>query len=139
MNREELKQLMIGDLVYVKAYRLDDNFQRVEFKKPVRIAEIGNIVTVEDPVNDKEPYLICESTDIEPVRLTPEILEKNGFVCKGAWMIEGEDMGLRQLGDNWGLLPYYADYNGDCFCIISFVHDLQHALRLCGIDKNIEL
>lgn len=77
--------------------------------------------------------------DIEPVLLTPEILEKNGFECRGAWCLPGEDLGLRQDGDSWGLLSYYAEYNALAFCHIEYVHQLQHVLRLCGIEEEIKL
>lgn len=76
---------------------------------------------------------------IKPIPLTAEILEKNGFVCRGAWAIPGEDIGIRQDGDEWGLLPHYGLYTSFAFCHIKFVHELQHALRLCGIEHEITL
>lgn len=76
---------------------------------------------------------------IFPIPITPDILEKNGFQCKGVWMIEGEDIGVKQCANEWALLPYYADYNGLPFCNIKYVHELQHSLRLCGIDKEITI
>ena len=78
-------------------------------------------------------------TEIEPIPLTPEILEKNGFSCRGVWCLPGEDLGLRQDGDSWGLLSYYAEYDALAFCHIKYIHQLQHALRLCEIEKEIKL
>ena len=77
--------------------------------------------------------------DIEPIPLTTEILEKNGFECRGAWCLPGEDLGLRQDGDSWGLLSYYAEYDALAFCHIKYVHELQNALSLCGIEKEITI
>ena len=82
--------------------------------------------------------------NVEPIPLTPEILEKNGFV------LEEEAEGM------YGVVvaPYYSrdDVPFEVFCDgepfaiwfkdpinIKYVHQLQHALRLCGIDKTIEL
>ena len=82
--------------------------------------------------------------NIEPIPLIPEILEKNGFVLKE------EDVGA--FGVN--IAPYYTRddvpfevfCDGDPFAIwfkepvdINFVHQLQNALRLCGIEKEIIL
>ena len=82
--------------------------------------------------------------NIEPIPLIPEILEKNGFVLKE------EEVGA--YGVN--IAPYYTrnDVPFEVFCDgepfaiwfkdsvnIAFVHELQHALRLCGIEKEIIL
>ena len=82
-------------------------------------------------------YKTFQAKFLEPIPLTAEILERNGFVCKGSWCIEGNDLGLKQIGDSWALLPYYADYDAFCFTIISYVHELQNTIRLCGVDKEI--
>ena len=74
----------------------------------------------------------------EPIPLTTEILEKNGFEsCK-----EGYDIGIPLL--YWD--KYCTAVCGWTHCsnIIEvfdcrYVHQLQHALRLCGIIKEIEL
>ena len=84
---------------------------------------------------------------IEPIPLTPEILEKNGFeknkfvksfseyvLKKGESEIivargEIEEMWIRRtLAERAYCLPYPK-----------YVHELQHALRLCGIDLDIKL
>lgn len=78
-------------------------------------------------------------TDISEIPLTPEILEKNGFECRGGlWMLPGDDIGLMQGSFSFQAFAYFADPRY-CFCEIAFVHQLQHALRLCGIEKEIEL
>ena len=78
---------------------------------------------------------------IEPIPLTPEILKKNGFVFDcGFWTIAnprynnvrmvtyysiGDDVADVFLG-HWAFDENYA---------IDYVHELQHALRLCGLDE----
>ena len=64
--------------------------------------------------------------DIEPIPLTPEILEKNGIelsVGPGG-LYQGTISGVN----------CHIEFN-----IIKYVHELQNALRLCGIEKEIEL
>jgi len=87
---------------------------------------------------------------IEPIPLTPEILEKNGFIKKKNFM---------QLGnfDNPPLIMWHLEEekilhhlkheleihhakNGIHVSInVEYVHELQHALRMCGIKKEIVL
>lgn len=78
---------------------------------------------------------------IEPISLTSDILKKNGF---------------EYYHKNFASTDYDSPFklemvewpdengNGGLWLIkglfkIRFVHELQHALRLCGIDKTIEL
>ncbi|MBO7510650.1 MAG: hypothetical protein J6T35_05640 [Bacteroidales bacterium] len=75
--------------------------------------------------------------DLAGIPITPEILEKNGFVYS--------DLPFEQSWQQFGLSLYRG---GDSYLIncgenvaiiIDYVHQLQHALRLCGIEKEIEL
>lgn len=76
--------------------------------------------------------------NLQPIPLTGEILEKNGFEWRAYGVVlAGEDMALVQCGDYWKIKP--NQYSNDTFCYIWYVHELQHALRLCGIDKEIVL
>ena len=81
----------------------------------------------------------CDS--FSPIPLTPEILEKNGFVLKeeevGAYGINIAPYYMRKD------VPFEVFCDGEPFAIwfkdpvnIAFVHQLQHALRLCGIKKE---
>lgn len=93
--------------------------------------------------------------DLEPIPITPKILEKNGFKRKE----EGESYTEYVSGDEHSIIAlvfykesiYDVDTVLDCelgfvggldrihHCHIKYVHQLQHALKLCGINKNIEL
>ena len=81
---------------------------------------------------------------IEPIPLTTEILEKNGFVKD-----EKDD---NMYYWNWSVIDDCMSYDketskvrifyvsGLTFVkILQYVHELQHALRLCEIKKEIEL
>lgn len=78
-------------------------------------------------VNDPDGCASCVWLDyLEPIPLTSEILEQNGFEVKvgpgGKYQLTIEGVSCR------------VDFN-----IIQYIHDLQHALRLCGIEKEIKL
>lgn len=92
-----------------------------------------------------------EQTDIKPIPLTPEILEKNGFTIKKNWAQIGN------FGDSPLIMWHFEDdvfwrdfkheleiHQNDTGKVhiripCEYVHELQHALRLCGIEKEINL
>lgn len=87
---------------------------------------------------------------IEPIKLTPEILEKNGFEIRGKrkYFLVPNDPSLaikREpiIGANGNsfLIGHFWERNKEFrwFAETDYVHELQHALRLCGIEKEIEL
>lgn len=85
----------------------------------------------------------------EPIPLTPEILGKNGFKKQGfdGWLLEfgtyaesGHILWRTDYGEPHLLIESYSSKHGDFRSFgICYVHDLQHALKLCGIEKTIEL
>ena len=120
-------ELMIGDWVG----RVFDD-KRIDYRQVdwIRTGEIG--------MRYQKVWAIgC----IEPIPLTTEILEKNGFVFDcDFWTIAnprynnvrmvtyysiGDDVADAFLG-HWAFDENYA---------IDYVHELQHALRLCGLNE----
>lgn len=85
--------------------------------------------------------LIAERNEIEPIPLTPEILEKNGF--EKEWdediMLMVCDTIIVEIGDNYKLYKDGKMYFRRVLAPLYYVHQLQHALKLCGIEKTIEL
>ncbi len=88
----------------------------------------------------------------EPIPLTPEILEKNGFTAQRpenhieiVYCLQ--DISNAIADEMYALWPEtYGFYlvirreSKDMIRIgIKYVHELQHALRLCKIEKEIEL
>ena len=110
---------------------------------PMQITNVGDdyaYATFED--NEGDPWEFDDKDDQpRPIPLTPEILEKNGFVFDcDFWTIANprynnvrmvrycsidEDATDAFLG-HWAFDENYA---------IDFVHELQHALRLCGLNE----
>lgn len=128
------KDLMIGDWVY------DTILQGYTKVEKLTLSGIrGNI-------NDA----IWNEKSFEPIPLTADILKKNGFEMEsnGNYWFSDEDEGLeitffpKEGNYTNGAYDYVDIYRG-CLSIIelpiSFVHELQHALRLCGIEHEITL
>lgn len=129
----EPKELMQFDWVCLED---DPTPRQVDF---IRTGEVGlywnKIVT--------PPY-------IKPIPLTPEILEKNGFVksvnIRDAPPYDNNIYySIIQDGNTifWGWwqpdnVLLIATYSTG-FITLNNVHELQHALRLCGIEKEIIL
>lgn len=93
--------------------------------------------------------LIVERNKIEPIPLTPEILEKNGWEYNGddakffpqTWV--GGGLKLQDADDGGYRIVVTSDYddedtNNTPF-ILHEVYELQHALRLRRIEKEIEV
>lgn len=100
--------------------------------------------------SDKEDVWV-NADNVKPIPLTPEILEKNGFVIKKKWAQIGnfgdsplimwhfEDDAI--LHDFKHELEIHQNDTGKVHVRIpcEYVHELQAALRLCGIEKEIVL
>ena len=90
----------------------------------------------------KGDYEFCE-----PIPITPEILEKNGFKLRpDGWLWCKEEIEDQNY--------IFIQFRKGCDCIrncelnfihsvkatfkqICYVHQLQHALRMCGIEKEL--
>lgn len=107
-NRLTEKDLMIGDYVF---YTLSQNYKKV-----------------------MSTFDMDEACLYEPINLTDDILEKNGFIHINdeydAWYLDKFELRVRE--------PYEGkneyEFNG---IIIRYVHELQHLMKLCG--KKIKL
>lgn len=125
---------MIGDWVQVPS--LIDNVEHYDAWCQVRQLRDCDL----DVIGFKE----LTYNEIIPIPLTPEILEKNGF--------EVDERCKNMLKWHWSVIDDCISYDkstgmvrifypsGLVFVkILEFVHELQHALRLCNIDKKIVL
>lgn len=92
----------------------------------------------------------CHSEDkIEGIPITPEILEENGWKrteCKSDIEYEHDDAFMFLIVEGNYVRCIIADYNrfgkidslGVSFaelCHLHYVHELQHTLRLCGLNE----
>lgn len=127
----KINELMIGDYIC-----LDGD---VNYDNPIRIQQIG-YQGENDIVADSDVFGV---EDIIPIPLTEEILVKNGFED-----VTEEGDRIRLLGtfdenDNLtfvNLYPATIGYGTDIPQLkVYYVHQLQHLLRLAGVQKEIEL
>ena len=83
-------------------------------------------------------YSSAKIEDIAPIPITPEILEKNGI----SKTYESDEYAVYK-GEGFNLTEYYTELwefeRGRNRLMIRNVHQLQHALRLLGISKEIEI
>ena len=116
-----------------------------ELCKVCEINTIGLPYIRVDNLDDPGDFDVLEDFNIKGIPLTPEILEKNGFVkvenTQTSTIIYSFRDTLFRIGvfdfNHVTIDSYYTDSSCDVF--ISSVHELQHALRLCGINKEIIL
>ena len=121
-------ELMIGDWVYNK-----------NIDKPMQIYP-----TIFSQMFRSNPNATTEDYNIFPIPLTPEILEKNGFKYKeGETGMYGVTITPHYICDG---IPFEVFCDGEPFAIwfkepvnIKYVHQLQHTLRLCGLEIEIQL
>lgn len=111
-----------------------------------------------EPTKECYPTQIQNGEDIDlaiercysPIPLTPEILEKNGFTNDGYAILELDTHSILQYYfhehrlrkiwtgiDEWDNHSEVTDISFQCTC--HYIHELQHALNLCGIEKEIAL
>ena len=103
-------------------------------------------------VMEYSPNSTCysELSLLKPIPLTAEILEKNGYkmfalnedeavgFCGKWWSNDGDVMVKKFKFEYMGDMFYMSARNSKISNIRS-VHQFQHALRLVGVDKEIEL
>lgn len=147
-------ELMIGDWV---------NLKNGKVIMPCRITVIGHATqdrneigtTVCVDLSKEFPTCIFDMDVITPIPLTPEILEKNGFKKNGIpnmdWCDDIYAWSRQETPDERMFVSVYMDDPANFFVEVycqychadgirvKYVHELQHLLKLCGIDKNIEL
>ena len=141
-------ELMIGDWVLLDMNWAEDDqmYARLNYQ-PYQI-ERGEDIDLAQETN-----CIGDADAYQPIPLTTEILSKNGFEAEKAYygfvyFYDDDDNSLRIVfhpKESNYTRGAYSYIHIDCGCVtidelpIQYVHELQHALRLCGIEKEIEL
>lgn len=133
-------ELMVGDLV------LHDG-------KVIRVDAVHKRKIGYHKTKDKLTWLFYGQ--FQPIPLTPEILEKNGFnepplemQKRVRFVVLCEEYQIRYSFNSYWFSIYkniavHAIGYPTFICAfqerIKYVHELQHALRLCKVDKEIVL
>ena len=125
----DVRELMIGDWM---------NFNGVN----VKIISIGLFTQVGIMDSSNDVYSAF-AKDLVPIPLTAEVLEKIGFWREhnvGYVMEKDENEIIYSLWDHkLRILKNREQILNLKYLDEMCVHELQHALLLCGIDKEIEL
>lgn len=136
---EDGKVLMIGDLVV--GCIETDIVGEATYKIPCKVTDINHygdvICEALKPFPDELDWQDGDDFSwIEPIPLAAEILEKNGFYYDEDRKAYLMGVIFRVKPERYGLFSFEI-----CGCPYSLntVHELQHALRLCGITLNIEV
>ena len=144
-------ELMIGDWVFLKNGKVLQTCQVTVIGNATQNRnDIGKYVCLD--MSDEFPTCIFEIDEISPIPITPEILEKNGFE------VQDQGGGRKDVWTGFGIdyegdievefqynVPVYlkidGGFKGEYYTSanIKYIHQLQHALRLCGIEKEIIL
>lgn len=130
-------ELMIGDWVHVDGVQVDDDGKNPVYQLLARRVE-GLRKGVVEIDHYEFPPCLCM-----PISLTREILELNNFqkdpdYIDTYWRPDCRKFCFVKENDDW----YFAfRYKGGHICIAecNYVHELQHDLKRCGIEKEIVL
>ena len=137
----KISDLSVGDWVKME----DENYQIYHLTLEGDVYGYRKV----NITSSKECFVGCIA-DVCPVSLTPEILEKNGLFRHDRdadnpkrIVLSNHFIMARTYADvDWCRVQIYDEelaseelFNG----IIYSVHQLQHALRLAGVDKEINL
>lgn len=110
----ELTDLMVGDWVFVKDYPIKASPQKV-----------------------RPEHFVRSLVEFEPIPLTSEILEKNGFEYDKYyhnWIYDEFTIKYGHLIDKEEEGDYLFVWVADTLMKLTYVHELQHILRLCGLN-----
>ena len=121
-------ELMIGDWIKISS----------------QFAQIYDVGHNTIGVQFSDGYDVFEPKSIEPIPLTIEILESNGFEKKGhRYGIYDDyfDFEMYEYNDGTWLVTYHCCEMSlpDEQVMLFHVHQLQHFMHHCGIEKEITL
>ena len=161
MNERKIEEnLMVGDLVY---YSYPNQF----VAKVIDICSHGEEPFIRCQRDPKDKLYVPGKFEdfhvdiLSSIELTEEILKKNGFkndvlaeksiIAKGAsnfsvvLISEDNRITLNNIDEylnsfnNWHIHIDTEDMRTMCTAEITYVHELQHLLKLCKIEKKIVL
>ena len=115
-------ELMIGDLIKIKGH--------LDYDKVQEIARDENMQWY---ISFACSATLFRAYEFEPIPLTPEILEKNGWKETEYWheYEDGNTIIQYSLSNIWGIINEIEIEHFKC----EYVHQLQHLLRLCGLNE----
>lgn len=131
-------ELMIGD--WVSLFQGNCDFSPCNCK-------VNSISEYEIGIDGCDEYDYATLPLLFPIPITPDILEKNGFIeinddekwYKMQLLEENDFIGLENFEDYGWVFAAVVFPDLINHLSIKYVHELQHAFKLCNIDKEIVL
>lgn len=135
----KISDLSVGDWVKVRLNKCD--YHEPDTFKAKVLSVVNNSVGVG---YDKSGIVMSALVeDLHPIPITAEMLEKNGFERSTSQFIVYHTDKVWISYDNpsetWSVTMYINDFTSNLHANILHIHQLQHALRLAGVDKEINL
>lgn len=134
------EDLMVGDWFRFR-YTIDGKEIVLTFRISQTADDLGYVWGNDGNRNGR----MCEPERLEPIPLTTEFLEKNFGEARNGGYFEGDEfyeLFIIEVNDGtWIIKRDDVEFSNipRQQVMVSYVHELQHALKLCGIDKTIVL
>ncbi len=137
----KISDLSVGD--WVKASGVAKRVHSIEYQNG------AYFVNFSDPDTNSEDYI--HAPFIEPIPITAEILEKNGWrvIAKEVLGDDYEYHGEERVWDDENCSieiceakqgVFWDSWSNEYYMWrLEYVHQLQHLIRLAGVDKEINL
>lgn len=140
-----IRNLMVGDFVHSKLHDVDTFVIDIEGR---------DLKAVSVWLDSRQCWERHYLDEIEPIPLTNEILGKNGFKMFDCHGIEGQyqwswwrdmqtsvSLWCRELNDDPrdGWMVRIDSSPATYYNRVEYVHELQHAMNICGVEMNLKL
>jgi hypothetical protein len=136
-----VSDLSVGDWFQARMVKWD--YEDLDITPPMRVAEISSDEVMLQ-LGGVKHYAFVE--DLQPIPITAEVLEKNGLEYEDdgndAVIFLCCDMFWARLcvGDTFWRVGIHSEDRLDAVvCDVKHIHELQHALRLASVGKEIVL
>lgn len=125
----KIQELSVGDWVF--------HLAEMQAGRILHIYRIGGIYSI--GLDCADCVVVCGINDIAPIAITPKILKKNGWYNDKVDpnFFATDEVYIYNHNGVWRLRPKSPELL--IVVDIKHVHELQHALRLLGVEKEIEL
>lgn len=144
----KISDLSVGDWVefhHIKGVYISQPFFDKAIAQVIGTHRGGEVTVL---VDGKREFFAIPLSAIQPIPITPEILEANGFepprvgIGLDTWFWSNKrDMALelrRYVNDKWHLAYQIKDKaQAHLLFPLYHIHELQHIIRLLHIDKDI--
>lgn len=137
----KVEDLMIGDWVRLEDENLplEEQYFKIEYLAiSAGVSWVNQRTNAPIGLGDGESLIPVFADEIYPIPLTSELLEKNGFYRREIPTRDEIGHYYHRTTDPCSIFVRMSFGDGRDFGNeIRYVHDLQHLLKLCGIDKEI--